>query len=642
MTTTLEFDFVLDDQASGAANDVVASLEKLEKELVTLDKVTTGPTKGIKDLTKQLDVFSHGPANDVVASLKKVEKELITVDKVIAEPTKKIKALNKELHGGMDSSAKGIKDAAQQGSFFGTILGSLAAKAMALGVQAAAAIGRLAVDFGKASVEAVAFRESSSMGLEMLRGTDGTAQFERIKQISLEMRTPLQDTVKQFTKLAAMQFDQKSAETFFKRMQDLRAVGSSADQVGRAMLAITQIKSAGKLQGDELNQLAEAGVSVQLVMEEIAKAMGVSTAEVYKLKEAGKVTADIALPAIERAIGKKTGTPVAGEAGKKFMTTTLGGMFESITSLKDVLFDELGGAIGPALMELKPLMDKAFEFLRSPEFKAGLASFGGTMSTVIKFIGEHLPGAIAFIGKIWDVVSTGIEKFAPAIKSAFGGEGSGDFINQFGNALLRAFNIVAKIIGVIIVLVGWVFRLVGLAWTILEPLNILLWGILSLGMDLIAWGAKISSWILEAIVGGITRGTKWVIDAVKNLGKAALGALGITLDAHSPSRKFEVLGGSVPAGMAGGVDAGVPKVERAISHMVTLPKPAALRLVPPSGAGGALAPAPRAAGGTGGAGITVNQTFNIAGSSDPKATAQAVATQSTRGIEAALEAAAAA
>jgi tape measure domain-containing protein len=77
------------------------------------------------------------------------------------------------------------------------------------------------------------------------------------------------------------------AETFIKLG---KVSGSSMADVNGALVQFAQGLSSGKLQGDELRSIMER---VPLVVQLIAKEMGVSTGEVKKLGAEGKITAEI-------------------------------------------------------------------------------------------------------------------------------------------------------------------------------------------------------------------------------------------------------------------------------------------------------------------------------------------------------------
>ncbi|HSW50350.1 MAG TPA: tape measure protein, partial [Bryobacteraceae bacterium] len=92
--------------------------------------------------------------------------------------------------------------------------------------------------------------------------------------------------------MKASGFSDEMTKTLFLRMGDLRSLGATEETIGRALLAIRQVQAAGRLQGDELNQLSEAGINANFVYDALSKKLGKSRTEIIKLKEAGKLTSE--------------------------------------------------------------------------------------------------------------------------------------------------------------------------------------------------------------------------------------------------------------------------------------------------------------------------------------------------------------
>lgn len=86
----------------------------------------------------------------------------------------------------------------------------------------------------------------------------------------------------------------------------------------------------------------------------------------------------------------------------------------------------------------------------------------------------------------------------------------------------------------------------------------------------IDWG-DLGASISKGIVGGLLSGSPWVVDAIKGLGTVAWKAFRLTLGIASPSKVFARLGVALPQGVAAGVTAGAPAVNRSVRAMVALP-----------------------------------------------------------------------
>ena len=87
--------------------------------------------------------------------------------------------------------------------------------------------------------------------------------------------------------------------------------------------------------------------------------------------------------------------------------------------------------------------------------------------------------------------------------------------------------------------------------------------------------ASLGTSIAGGIVKGLKSGTQWVIDSIKGLGAAAMGAFKSALGIHSPSRVFAKFGLAISEGVGVGVDRGAPGVNRAVGDMVSVPAEAA-------------------------------------------------------------------
>lgn len=78
------------------------------------------------------------------------------------------------------------------------------------------------------------------------------------------------------------------------------------------------------------------------------------------------------------------------------------------------------------------------------------------------------------------------------------------------------------------------------------------------GLD---WG-EMGRFIVDGLVGGIKSRAKWVIDAIKALGKSALGAFKDVLGIRSPSIEFRSAGINIARGAEQGVRGGAGRLDR--------------------------------------------------------------------------------
>lgn len=123
-------------------------------------------------------------------------------------------------------------------------------------------------------------------------------------------------------------------------------LGLSADRVNRSLEALGQIASKGKVMMEELRQ--QLGDNFPGALALTAKGLGVTTAELIKMVEAGQVTAERFFPAFTKALQE-----IGGES------TTLTAYWQRLTNAFTRFFQELGksGTIDVIKSGLKGLTD---------------------------------------------------------------------------------------------------------------------------------------------------------------------------------------------------------------------------------------------------------------------------------------------
>jgi tape measure domain len=182
------------------------------------------------------------------------------------------------------------------------------------------------------AISAMGERSATIRAYTQLTGSKEQANLELYRAQSFAQKTDFTSEAieKSQARLMAQGFRGQELYSTLFAASDLASImpGNKNETLERVTMAMSQIRAKGKLQGEELTQqLAEAGLNTTLVKEQIKKSMGLkSTGEVDKLMGKGQITADIALPAIQRAILQQLGTSRAGE----FATSSAG----SVTALE--------------------------------------------------------------------------------------------------------------------------------------------------------------------------------------------------------------------------------------------------------------------------------------------------------------------
>jgi tape measure domain-containing protein len=314
-------------------------------------------------------------------------------------------------------------------------------------INAWQAIGRFAVGvsvkLGTLVTETTIWADSTQKALGMISGFgvgSGIKEFEEITRTAARLGLNVIDATENYKKLRAVGFSRDEGNELVRLAADMQAgLGLTEETTKRVYLALGQIKGAGKLQGDELRQLQETGLSVDRMWASIAEQMGVTVEEAQKLKEVGKVSADVAIRGVKEAVLGTLGTSKAGQAAEALKSTTLRGMIAGakggaqlwlldLTKELEPKFRELAGKLAgtfdkfekdgkayKAIHGVKTLVTDFIDLviIRWPEiekvFGKVLDHVGDDLWATIKGIDNFLTRLIAvvdFVGTHWDSLKT--------------------------------------------------------------------------------------------------------------------------------------------------------------------------------------------------------------------------------------------
>lgn len=146
-------------------------------------------------------------------------------------------------------------------------------------------------------------------------------------------------------------------------------MGTGAEGVKRATVALQQMSAAGRITGEDLNQLRDAGIPVYDLL---AKATGKSKAEVVKLAQAGKLG--------KKELGEMMKALETGKGLERFsglmdkQSHSLAGL---ASTFKDTFGQNLAKAMEPLIPLIKDGLGKASEFLavQMPKASAAMQKF---------------------------------------------------------------------------------------------------------------------------------------------------------------------------------------------------------------------------------------------------------------------------
>lgn len=456
-------------------------------------------------------------------------------------------------------------------------LGSIV-KGAALAATGIALIG--AVGFAKSAGEAVLFRQDTLRALTLITKSTKTANdvFEDAIKLSDKLGSKATDTIQGVHALMAKGFSKSESFDLVKGMADLEAIAPGVN-VKNLILAITQIKSAGKLQGDELNQLAEAGLNLSEFWKALSKSTGKTTDELRKMKEAGKLTSDMAIQGVKDSIKATTGMDLGKAAEQR--SQGLAGMFDRLKNLPDRFFTELaksasssgaGDMIGDLFKRIGP--DSEF-------FK--MAVQGGTkalelIGSVLREVGPILDDFGAGFMSAWPDMAPAVKAAGDALLKMVKDPAVKEFAWQTGEkiailigALAGLVVVGAKVLSVLIQLSNLPAeieaKLRSMAEGAGEWLGELVAKFDELPGKLLSIGATAATNLISGLKNGILGGIPSVNEAVNALGLGALSSMGKSIQAHSPSEAFAQYGRWSGEGYAGGMLETTGLVQSASSQM---------------------------------------------------------------------------
>ncbi len=254
-------------------------------------------------------------------------------------------------------------------------------------------IGRGFVDMGRQAVGSYADFELAGMSLQTLVAQELTAtgaarDMSQALGMAGEQARGLQDWIQQlaikspftqtgiraaFQTALAYGMTTKEAQRLSKAVLDFSAgSGRGEAAMNQVALALGQIQAKGKLAGQEVLQLVNAGIGVDNIL---AKAFGKTTEEIVNLREKGLIPADLAVQAIVESLEKDFGG-AAERAGGSFS-----GLLSSMKDLKEIGLREFFGA---TFREIQPMLQDFVSTLQDPRTLDGLRKAGEDLAGVFR------------------------------------------------------------------------------------------------------------------------------------------------------------------------------------------------------------------------------------------------------------------
>jgi hypothetical protein len=323
-----------------------------------------------------------------------------------------------------------------------------------------------------------------------------------------------------------------AAENFFKQ---LAAGGDAADAL------IKTVQSGGK-------KAAVALSAMGLQSKDLAAALGKTPEQFGKMK----LTADQLGDALQKALIQK------GAKSLEAMSLTWTSITAKLGDAWEDLFEDLGSAVSPFMAEVKALF---------AEFSAGGTAQGLTKSLLVSF----LTTLFSVATKVTHAIHLGFLQVEIAMLKVY--IFMAPVINAFrallgSTAFLTGLGTMLKVIGIALVLIGGpLFAITAAFWAF----GTAVFAVVGMVIGALTWcvgdAARAGSAIVSGLVNGITAGAGFVVDAMKSLGNAAIGAFKSVLGIHSPSSVMRLQGQFTAEGASLGIDDGAADVEASAGAM---------------------------------------------------------------------------
>lgn len=297
---------------AGAAN-----LAKLNQAVASVSASLTKEAAALGSISSSVRTSSdaHASAAKSVGDLALAMRMLTDQANQSAAANRKAADAAKSVGDSAEAGRSGIRQMATEQEGFLSTMGLLRTTAAGVlgGVIVQGSLGA-----AKALYEASASGERLRTSLSFATG-NGAAELTYLTELTQRLGLRMNGTAQAYASFAAAargtSIEGQKTRDIFEAISKASAVmGLSTEQSSGALLALQQMVSKGTVQAEELR--GQLGERLPGAFQVAAKAMGVTTAELGKMLEQGKVMADDFLPKFADALNKHIGEAASGAADR--------------------------------------------------------------------------------------------------------------------------------------------------------------------------------------------------------------------------------------------------------------------------------------------------------------------------------------
>lgn len=515
-------------QATAAARASAASMRAAEKERTAQLRLDAEAMRSAKRLEDQ-------KRNAAFRRLQAQQREEERFTRY------RISLMKKEELARQRAAAKAGASVKPQGGAFGNMLSGLGGGLIAGGAGAAAVAGAAYV--GGQALDAVKLIESARMRLTTSLGSVERANREMKDAFKIAEKTVFDpdEMVMAMARLATYFKDDTTRRYILGSVADFATQsGMGTEGLNRAIKAITDIKSKGALQAEELKtQLGDLGLSGEEVKQEIAKLLNLKgktdqerNEKVMKLMQKGAVQAEVGIQAITTVMRKQAGGGKAGAFSVK-SADSLEGKISNIKKGLLTMFVMADIDKWPAMISLKNLLGDISDLFASD------SKTGAQMMSMLKFYTTGVVTVLGLMAKAIGFVMRPLFRLNFKIVETISKIEDYNFQGFFDIGAWRRMgsDIIIGLGEGISSYYGYLYDIFskGVSWLVDKAV--------SLGTD-----------IGKGLARGLSSVKDQIINAVKGNALAIPEQTAETLQIRSPSRKMMALGRYAGEGFALGID----------------------------------------------------------------------------------------
>lgn len=412
---------------SKGIQEIKAQLTELNKALETNKKELADTNKKTKEYEKELDQLKTAEKENGTAT-KEQKARMAELEKEIDKARTRAAQLKTEqidLKNGLKETTKELKNHKSGISSVSTEMNKL--KTMVTGFIAAYGGKKL----WEMLIGSNAEMEQYTTSLEVMLGSaeKASAMIAEMREFAAKTPLTLDNVISSGTMLMSYGVDESSLIDTMTKLGDLAS--GNAEKMDRITLAYGQMLAKGKVTGEELRQMTEAGVPLQTAL---AESIGVTGEEFSKMVSKGEVGID----ALNKAITELTTGDGKFAGMMEKQSETMQGMLSTLQDNISEFFRKMGeGAFGEVKSVSQDVSDQLAEWEQDGTLDEWAQNSGVLLKNLVAFMKQAisvgfrfkeviLAGAVALgtfkvavgMGNVINATVSAIRSFTTATKEA--------------------------------------------------------------------------------------------------------------------------------------------------------------------------------------------------------------------------------